>query len=411
MSETVESLRCRGMRDVLPAEMGRFRAVEAAFLDVCRSWGYREVRTPTIEFLHLFTASGTLSPRMLHRVYSFLDWDGWSGERVVLRPDATIPAARLYNERLAGAGPARLCYVQNVFRFASGNESREDWQCGVELIGESGTGADVELVLLALDVLRRLGITGVEVRLSHAGLVRAVLAKAAYTNEEQVASYDRLLDGDMGVIDEIEARLPELDAPLHLLFDVAGAGPGYLANVREALLPSLPELEQPLAELGAAVNVLDTMGISCRVQAALARSFEYYSGAVYRFVADGEVVGGGGRYDELLGLIGGRPTPASGFALDVEALARRLDDRAGDHAAPVLVRAAGGTPDALAAALRAAQALRERGLACRLAFSRDERAEREVDVTEDSAIVVRVGEVERQVEGVLQAASLLGGAP
>jgi histidyl-tRNA synthetase len=67
------------MRDILPDEMARYRYAEGAFARVCKAWGYSEIRTPTIEFLHLFTAAGTLSPRMLERTYSFLDWDGWSG--------------------------------------------------------------------------------------------------------------------------------------------------------------------------------------------------------------------------------------------------------------------------------------------------------------------------------------------
>ena len=87
--------RCRGMKDLSAADMAVFRLVEGAFRECCLSWGYREVRTPTIEYLHLFTSAGTLTPGMLGRVYSFLDWDGWSGERVVLRPDGTIPVARL----------------------------------------------------------------------------------------------------------------------------------------------------------------------------------------------------------------------------------------------------------------------------------------------------------------------------
>ncbi|HET8944012.1 MAG TPA: ATP phosphoribosyltransferase regulatory subunit, partial [Dehalococcoidia bacterium] len=89
------------MRDWLPDDMARFRKIEQAFRDVCLGWGYEEVRTPTIEHLHLFTSAGTLSPQMLGRVYSFLDWDGWTGERVVLRPDSTIPVARLYAESKA----------------------------------------------------------------------------------------------------------------------------------------------------------------------------------------------------------------------------------------------------------------------------------------------------------------------
>ena len=149
MPEETDSLRCPGMRDLLPQQMDRYRRVEDDFARVCASWGYAEVRTPAIEYLHLFTAAGTLSPQMLGRVYSFLDWDGWSGERVVLRPDATIPAARLYVENLPPGAPARFFYVQNVFRFTAGDESREDWQCGVELIGDPSPTGDVELVLLA----------------------------------------------------------------------------------------------------------------------------------------------------------------------------------------------------------------------------------------------------------------------
>ena len=113
MSEATATQRSRGMRDLLPDEMDRLRAVEDAFAAACRAWGYREIRTPVIEPLHLFTSAGTLSPRTLDRVYSFLDWDGWSGERVVLRPDSTIPTARLYAERLDGGRIAKLFYSQD----------------------------------------------------------------------------------------------------------------------------------------------------------------------------------------------------------------------------------------------------------------------------------------------------------
>src|SRR5215471_20613621 len=99
MTLAEESLRCPGMHDWGPREMERFRRIEQVFRQICSLWGFDEIRTPVIEHLHLFTSAGTLSPQMLGRVYSFLDWDGWSGERVVLRPDATIPAARLYWER------------------------------------------------------------------------------------------------------------------------------------------------------------------------------------------------------------------------------------------------------------------------------------------------------------------------
>ena len=97
----MENQKCKGMRDLLPNDMICFRHIEDAFRTCCLKYGYQEVRTPTLEYLHLFTATGTLTPSMLGKVYSFLDWNGWSGERVVLRPDGTIPIARLYINNLS----------------------------------------------------------------------------------------------------------------------------------------------------------------------------------------------------------------------------------------------------------------------------------------------------------------------
>ena len=146
----MENQKCKGMQDLLPDDMLRFRRIEDAFRNCCLKWGYREVRTPTLEYLHLFTSAGTLTPSMLGRVYSFLDWDGWSGERVVLKPDGTIPVARLYIDNLSEHETARLFYITNIFAFeGTGKENRERWQCGSELIGGTEFAADVEIALLA----------------------------------------------------------------------------------------------------------------------------------------------------------------------------------------------------------------------------------------------------------------------
>src|SRR5689334_5784528 len=188
MTAVHEPLLSRGMRDLLPDELERFRRLERAFLSACSAWGYREVRTPTLEHLYLFTSFGTLSPQLLGRVYSFLDWDGWSGERVVLRPDATIPVARLYRERL-NQGFAKLAYVENIFRFSAGDEPREVWQCGAELIGESWPLGDLELIAMALACARSLGLTDLVLSLSHSGVVRALLEHAGYAADEQAELY------------------------------------------------------------------------------------------------------------------------------------------------------------------------------------------------------------------------------
>jgi histidyl-tRNA synthetase len=297
-------------------------------------------------------------------VYSFLDWDGWSGERVVLRPDSTIPAARLYCDQLRDEGTARLFYRQNVFRFSDDDARREEWQCGVELIGDTGTAGDVELVLLAMETLRAAGIDEVTVRLSHAGLVRAVLAAAGLQGEEQGAAYDRLLDDDITVVDEVERRLPDLDAPLRLMFDVPGQGSGYLANVRAALLPSIPALAGPLEELAFVVEALEASGVTPLIQAALARSFEYYSGTLFKIYAGPERICSGGRYDDLIGLVGGVSVPASGFALYVDSALKCVPLREADAAWRMSVVPDESTATIVAAAHAAAAILRDAGIEC-----------------------------------------------
>jgi histidyl-tRNA synthetase len=363
MAEAVQTQRARGMRDLLPAEMDRLRLVEGAFARTCRAWGYREVRTPVIEPLYLFTAAGTLSPQALERVYSFLDWDGWSGERVVLRPDSTIPTARLYAERLDGGRVAKLFYRQNIFRFTDDGSPREEWQCGVELIGDTGVAGDVELVLLAIETLRDLGLEAPTVRLSHAGIVRAVLAATGLPPDGQAAAYDRLLDSDGTVVAEVESRLPQVDAPLRLLFEVEGAGSAYLANVRAAVGTSIPDLLPALDELAFVATALEARGIPPVVQAALARSFEYYSGTVVQIEIEGERVCAGGRYDDLIQVVAGHAVPASGFALYVSPLLALLPaDAVTEDERVVLFRAEDGSPHALALAHEAAVRVREAGL-------------------------------------------------
>lgn len=374
MADVVESLRCPGMRDLLPDDMDRFRLVEATFIDVCRAWGFREVRTPTIEFLHLFTAAGTLSPRTLERVYSFLDWDGWSGERVVLRPDATIPAARLYAEALDRGRVAKLFYVENVFQFATGDASREEWQAGVELIGDTGPAGDVELVLLGSEVLRRLAADGVTLKVSHAGIVRTLLARTGLTREEQRGLYQRMLDEDADVVAELERLMPDLDAPLRLLFDVEGGGSAYVENLRGALAPAIPELDRPLAELAVVVEALEACGLRPRAQAALARRFEYYSGLVFRFERQGRRLGGGGRYDHLIELVHGQAVPASGFAFEMAPLMALTPAGETGGSASVVVEVADADAPSVAAAMATSAALRERGVGAWVTAGAEQRA-------------------------------------
>jgi len=349
-------MRSRGMRDMLPADMERFRRIELAFRDVCLGWGYEEVRTPTIEHLYLFTSAGTLSPQMLDRVYSFLDWDGWSGERIVLRPDSTIPTVRLFSEQMADRDSARLFYVQNVLRFEQGDAQREDWQCGVELLGDTYPRGDVELILLARETLQRLGLSP-RLKLSHPGIVRSLLDKAGLSLVDQLALYDRVLAGDLAPLDEVEAKLPG-SASVRSLLSMEGAGPAYIQDLSTVLGPAVPEVAAPLRELAAVSAMLDGMGVAHEIAPLLVRNFEYYTGPVFHVFAGDQKVGGGGRYDGLVALVGGRSLPASGFAIEVDAVAPLLKP-AGEESRVITIHCESAAGDDLVRAFALAVALRE----------------------------------------------------
>lgn len=313
--------RCKGTRDLSPQEMRRFRLIEGIFRESCLKWGYEEVRTSTIEHLHLFTSTGTLTPSRLRRIYSFLDWDGWSGERVVLRPDGTIPIARLYIETMADEKLAKLFYVTDVFNFEeTGKESREKWQCGAELIGAGSATADVELVTLALEVIHKLGLKDVELRLSHAGLIRTLLVEFGLSHEKQAEVFDNILDGDLSVLAKLKPEKPELGRTLAALLDLKGKSAGFLKNMRSLVNRDLPELEAPFNNFIDIVERLEAIGCGYQIDVTSGRGFEYYTGLIFRLFIGGEEVGGGGRYDALIPLMGGRDTPASGFALYLDCL-------------------------------------------------------------------------------------------
>lgn len=336
----MKTQRCKGSRDLLPEDMAAFRHIEGVFRSCCLGWGYREIRTPTIEYLHLFTSTGTLTPSMLSRVYSFLDWDGWSGERVVLRPEGTIPAARLYMENLSQIRPAKLFYVQNVFSFEeTGKESRERWQCGAEIMGSARPMADVELILLALETLSRLGITGVKLHLSHAGLIRALLNETGLTPTDQVDVFDRILDGDTEVFGNVIGAHAQLRDTLSQVFNGKGRSAGFLQNLKASLLKNFasPGLEASMEDFITICQGLSELGCEYEVDIASGRGFEYYTGVIFRLFLDGEKMGGGGRYNDLIPLLGGGEVSASGFALDVDRLLGFIDSWQ-DNTARVLVR-------------------------------------------------------------------------
>jgi histidyl-tRNA synthetase len=365
----METQKCKGARDLLPQDMERFRQVEEAFLNSCLNWGYCEIKTPTLEYIHLFTQAGTLTPAMLGRVYSFLDWDGWGGERVVLRPDGTIPAVRLYNENIASQKISRLCYITNIFAFEeTGKENREKWQCGVELLGDSNPTSDAEIIALALEIVKSLGISRVELKLSHAGILKALIEELKLSSEAKDALLDEILDGNWQALAGVKGSNKDIAAAAAALMKLKGKSGGFLANLKS--LPSISHnLKNEIDKFASVSGLLDTLGYSYSIDFTSIKGFEYYTGLCFKIISGNKKICSGGRYDNLVGLVGGKKTPACGFAFfldEVVEIVKPWSRQKADKTA--LIQTDRETATSIKASFELAGALRRAGLVAEFAF-------------------------------------------
>jgi histidyl-tRNA synthetase len=367
----MKNQKCKGMQDLLPEDMLRFRRIEDVFRICCRNWGYQEVRTPTLEYLHLFTATGTLTPSMLSRVYSFLDWDGWSGERVVLRPDGTIPVARLYTDNLSGQELVKLFYVTNIFAFeGTGKENRERWQCGAEFFGGTKLAPDVEIILLAEEVIRRLGLSNVGLQLSHAGLVKALLKELKLSPAEEAKMTNHILEGNWQALTKAKSTKPEINRLMAALLGLKGKSSSFLHNVKASFPKASRDFKSSLEDLLSITTLLDNLDCSYKIDIAAIHGFEYYTGICFQFLAAGEKIGGGGRYDNLVPLMNGEDIPACGFALYVDPIMRLLPlekEKKGESG--ILVKGEELTPEIVKTCFAVVESLRDAGHSAELDFT------------------------------------------
>ncbi len=317
-------------RDLLPTDMIRFRHVERIFREQAIRWGYQEVRTPTIEPLSLFTRAGTLDPRMLDNLYSFLDWDGWSGERVVLRPDGTIPVSRLFIEhfnQFDQASPIRLMYIANMFSHDEDGTS-EHWQCGVELIEtEAGekSASDADMAALALHVANELGFSSPYLRVGYPPLIREFLEISGLTKGEMGEITALIQERDIEGLERVAKQKQKGLDKLMGLLDFRSTSPDFIKNI-SSYLPEGKALESKLKDFGDSINALSDADLPFEINFAMPVNFEYYTGLVIEVYPEkgktqkGDLLITGGRYDNLVGLLSGkkRDAAAVGFALKVE---------------------------------------------------------------------------------------------
>jgi ATP phosphoribosyltransferase regulatory subunit len=304
-----------GTRDVLPDEMRELRAMTDRVRAVFENAGYGEVYTPALEYESTFDRADLAGSRPAYRMFDE------QGQVLVLRPDMTIPIARLVATRYASSEPPlRFSYFAHAYRGVrpQRGQSREFLQAGVELIGAPGPQGTAEALSVLCAALDAAGLETFRVGLGDASLYPSLLQALGIEAQEHELILAELAGGDfVGVEREVrELGLSEDDIGLLLRVAHTRGGAGVLAAFES------PTLHDALAGLRE-VHALLTPAVAERIifDLGLVRSLGYYTGAVFQVYdpAHGVPIGSGGRYDELLGTFG-RSLPAVGFALNVERL-------------------------------------------------------------------------------------------
>ncbi|MGH2855850.1 MAG: ATP phosphoribosyltransferase regulatory subunit [Solirubrobacteraceae bacterium] len=301
-----------GTRDVLPDEMRELRQLTDRILDVFDGAGYGEVQTPALEYERTFARATFSGAAPAYRVFDE------HGSVLVLRPDMTIPIARLVATRYAHAQPPlRFGYLAHVYRGVrpQRGHTREFLQAGVELIGVPGVPGTAEVLGVLCAALDAVGLQDYRIGLGDASLYPSLLEALGVAPQRRDLILAELAAGDfVGVDHEVQSLgLADADAELVLRVARTRGGPEVLRDESPALhaaLAGMREIHGLLPDQVAQRIIFDL---------GLVRSIGYYTGAVFQIYdpAYGVPLGGGGRYDELLGSFG-RPLPAVGFALYVE---------------------------------------------------------------------------------------------
>jgi len=306
-----------GTRDILPDEMRELRRLRASLSDVFDRFGYGEVATPAIEYGEVLAQAGERGAPVAYRFFDE------RGELLAMRSDMTIPIARLVSTRFASEDPPfRLAYIANAYRAVrpQRGQMREFTQAGVELIGveaPEGTAEVIEVLCAALDAA---GLNRAVVGLGDAVLYRQLLDEIAITGEARDRILDCLAAHDLvGLEVEVDALdiAPAERETLLRLPNLRG-GPEVLEQARKL---GGAAVERATGRLAATFEALARRGVESRVSLdlGLLRDLGYYTGAILEVYdpALGHILGGGGRYDELMGRFD-RALPAAGFALYLE---------------------------------------------------------------------------------------------
>lgn len=352
----------KGTKDMMPDQAYKWHYIEKAFTEICRKYGFDEIRTPVFEHTELFQRGvGDTTDIVQKEMYTFQDY----GKRsITLKPEGTSPVVRAYTEHklYAGVQPTKLYYNIPCFRYEKPQSGRlrEFHQFGVETFGTADMMADAEIISLAYDFLQEMGITDIELRINSVGCPHCRKKHREALREFLKPKYDQLCDTCKDRFDRNPMRIIDCKSPV--CHELVQGAPMMIDYMCDYCADAFEQLK----------SNLDAMGIEYTVDPGIVRGLDYYTKTAFEFVttkigAQGTVCGGG-RYDHLVEEIGGPATPGVGFGLGkerllltMEACGVEIPEPAG---ADVFIAVMGD--EAKAAGLKLMRELRQNGLAVQM---------------------------------------------
>lgn len=311
----------RGTKDILPDTVGDWNYVEGEIRELCRRFGYNEIRTPIFEHTELFQRGiGEGTDVVDKEMYTFTDRGARS---ITLRPENTASAVRAYlqNKLYAQSNLVKLFYIGSMFRYdrPQAGRMREFHQFGVEALGEANPAVDAEVILLAMNLLEGLGLKDLELSINSVGCPKC---RSKYRTMLQDFFRDKLED----LCEDCRSRFER--SPLRILDCKKDSDKPYMADAPKITDCLCEECAGHFAKLK---ELLTSAGISFTHDPRLVRGLDYYTKTAFEIkyppLGAQSAVAGGGRYDGLIEEMGGNPTPAVGFATGLERLLLALESQ------------------------------------------------------------------------------------
>jgi histidyl-tRNA synthetase len=356
------------MRDFLPEDASRLRCIETDARDTAKLYGFQEIITPIVEHRELLAAKS--GEEIKARIYAF---DDLGGRKVALRPEFTASIARLMATTLRNEPkPLRLFSTGTLYRYDEPQfgRYREFWQSNYEIMGSSRLEADVEILALTDHLLREVGLQKYWFKIGHVGILRGLLTEEGLEDEKQnrimqlldTKQWKKALDltKEFGLSRKGEETLKKI-------FKTRGSDASKTLNPLEKELKNYPKSMEALENLQ---NIIDLcleahIEFKMSIETGFARGLEYYTGLIFELLVPemNIALGGGGRYDKLVELFGGEPTPAVGVAHGLDRIALAVEmQNIQPESSPKTVAIIPIGDEAIPKAISLASKLRENGV-------------------------------------------------